>query len=296
MSPSRRTYTALVNPISGGGTAWRYWERVAAHLEGAGVTVDALRTQGRQDAIQRARQAAESGHVVIAVGGDGLVRDVADGVVAGGGTLAIAPAGRGNDLAGALAVPSEPAALAEVLLHAPARALDVATVNGVLAPGNVYVGIDSMATRIINDNRRLPALLLYRLAPVLAVMKWRAARYELVVDGQPHRLTGHTVVVANSGRYGHGLSIVPGATPDDGWLDLLTVGDGPRRQVVRFLREISHGTHVERPEVTVRQARTVTIDADRPVPVCVDGDEVTRLPATVRVLPGALKCLAPLPR
>lgn len=288
-----RTYTALVNPISGGGTAWQYWQPVAERLEAAGATVHSTRTAGRDDAVARAEQAAAAGHVVVAVGGDGLVRDVAGGVVAAGGTLAIAPAGRGNDLAKALSVPREPAALAELLLHTPARALDVAEVNGVVAPGNVYVGIDSLATRVINANRWMPALLLYRLAPVRAIIDWRSVRYRLVVDGEAQQLTGHTVIVANSGAYGHGLRIVPSAVPDDGLLDLLTVGDGPRRQVVSFMNEVEGGTHVDRPEVAVRRVRTVTIDADRPVPVCVDGDEVAQLPATVRIRPAALNCLAP---
>lgn len=292
MSATRR-YTALVNPISGGGTAWQYWEPIAQRLQSAGASVDSVRTRSRADAVERARVAAEAGHIVVAVGGDGLVRDVAEGVVAAGGTLAIAPAGRGNDLAKALAIPREAGALAEVLLHTPPRALDVAEVNGVIAPGNVYVGIDSMATRIINDNRWMPALLLYRLAPVRAIMNWRAVRYDLVVDGEPRQLTGHTVIVANSGAYGHGMRIVPSAIPDDGQLDLLTVGDGPRRQVVRFMNKVKDGTHVDRPEVTVDRVQTVTIDADRPVPVCVDGDEVTQLPATVRIREAALNCVAP---
>lgn len=292
MSPTR-TYTALVNPISGGGTAWQYWEPIAQRLTEAGATVHSARTRGREDAIARAREAAEAGHIVVAVGGDGLVRDAAEGVVAAGGTLAIAPAGRGNDLAKALSIPREAGALAEMLLHTPARALDVAEVNGVIAPGNVYVGIDSMATRIINNSRWMPALLAYRLAPVRAIVRWRAVRYDLVVDGAPRQLTGHTVIVANSGAYGHGMRIVPSAIPDDGQLDLLTVGDGPRRQVVRFMNKVKDGTHVDRPEVTVDRVKTVTIDADRPVPVCVDGDEVTRLPATVRIREAALNCVAP---
>lgn len=290
-----RSYTALVNPVSGGGTAWQYWEPVAELLRQAGATVHSARTRSREHAIELAEAACRDGDVVVAVGGDGLVRDAAQGVVAAGGTLAIAPAGRGNDLAAALSVPRAAKPLAQLLLHAPARALDVAEVNGVVAPGNVYVGVDSMATRIINDNRWMPALLLYRLAPVRAIMKWRSVRYDLSVDGERRKLTGHTVIVANSGAYGHGLRIVPSAVPDDGKLDLLTVGDGPRWKVARFMSAVKGGTHVDRPEVTVGRVRDVRIDADRQVPVCVDGDEVSQLPATVRVREGALRLIAPSP-
>ena len=101
------------------------------------------------------------------------------------------------------------------------------------------------------------------------------------------------VVLANSGAYGRGLQIVPPARLDDGLLDVMIVGDGPRRAVVSFMREAKHGTHINRPEVSMNTAREVTLSADRPLPVCGDGDELAHLPVTVWLRPGALQILAP---
>ncbi|WP_329578775.1 diacylglycerol kinase family lipid kinase [Kitasatospora sp. NBC_01250] len=293
MAPA--TFTAIVNPVSGGGHAAARWEPVAVLLRSAGAAVRTVPTHDRAHAISCATQAAERGDVVVAVGGDGMVRDVAEGAVRGGGTMAIVPAGRGNDLARTLRLPGtgDPTAIAELLLAAPTRTLDVLEVNGVIAPGNVYIGIDSLATRIINAGRGLPALLLYRLAPLQAILRWRAAGYTLTVDGERREVRAHTVVVANSGAYGHGLRIVPSAVLDDGLLDVMVVGDGPRAKIVAFMREAKRGTHPSRPEVTVRTARRVTVDADRPIPVCADGDEIAQLPADIRVRPGALTVIAP---
>ncbi|MFF7634761.1 diacylglycerol/lipid kinase family protein [Kitasatospora sp. NPDC008050] len=292
MAPA--TFTAIVNPVSGGGHAAARWEPIATLLRSAGATVRTVPTRDRAHAISCATQAAERGDVVVAVGGDGMVRDVADGTVRGGGTMAIVPAGRGNDLARTLRLPGvgDPSAIAELLLAAPTRTLDVLEVNGGIAPGNVYIGIDSLATRIINAGRGLPALLLYRLAPLRAILSWRAAGYTLTVDGERRTVRAHTVVVANSGAYGHGLRIVPSAVLDDGLLDVMVVGDGPRAKIVAFMREAKRGTHPNRPEVTVRTAREVTVDADRPIPVCADGDEIAQLPAEIRVRPGALTVIA----
>lgn len=289
------TFTAIVNPISGGGHALARWEPIAALLRAAGAIVRTEPSRDREHAIAAARAAAERGEVVVAVGGDGMVRDVADGTVRGGGTMAIVPAGRGNDLARTLKLPGagEPAAVARLLLAGQRRTIDVLEVNGVIAPGNVYIGIDALATRIINAGRGVPALLLYRLAPLRAILSWRAAGYTLTVDGARREVRGHTVVVANSGAYGHGLRIVPTAVLDDGLLDVMVVGDGPRSKVIAFMREAKRGTHLRRPEVSVQTAQEVTVDADRPIPVCADGDEIAQLPARIRVLPGALAVLAP---
>ncbi|MEJ3656340.1 diacylglycerol kinase family protein [Actinomycetes bacterium KLBMP 9759] len=289
-----RAFTALVNPISGGGRAASAWEPLAARLRERGATVRTEPTRGRVHALELAEAGARRGDVVVAVGGDGLVRDVAGGVVAAGtGAMAIVPGGRGNDLAHTLGVPSGSDALVAMLLDGPQRAIDVLDVNGVIAPGNVYVGVDSMATQIINSNRRMPALLLYRLAGVIAVTRWRPSTYTLDVDGVTRTLQARSVVVANSGRYGHGLRIVPPAVVDDGRLDVLVIGEGPRSAVVRFIAEARTGAHVRRPEVELAVGRSVTIDVDRPLPLCADGDEVGLLPAVIHLRESALPVVVP---
>jgi diacylglycerol kinase (ATP) len=288
-----RSFTALVNPISGGGRAAKSWEPLAERIGDAGARVRVEVTRSREHAIELAMTAAADGDIVVAVGGDGLVRDIAGAAVASGGTLGIVPAGRGNDLARALRLPTTVDGLATLLLEGTARAIDVLDVNGTIVPGNVYAGLDSVANRIINDNRWVPAALLYRLAPIRAIATWRAPTYTVCADGVTTTVRAHMVVLANSGAYGHGLHIVPTAKLDDCLLDVLIVGDQPRRAVVSFMREAEQGTHVNRPEVSLSRAREVTINADRPLPVCGDGDELTQLPVTVRLRPGALQILAP---
>lgn len=289
-----RAFTALINPVAGGGHAARRWEEVAALLRAAGADVRAESTRSREHTGQLAEAVAGEGRVVVAVGGDGMVRDVAGGVVRGGGTMAIVAAGRGNDLARRLGLPTDDVGTARILLAGAVRTLDVIEVNGsggrpaVIVPGNVYAGVDAVANAMINNSRLLPPLLAYRLAPVRAVATWRAPTYALTVDGRTRAVTAHTVVVANSGAYGHGLDIVPQAEPDDGVLHVMAVGAGPRRAIVAFLREAKHGTHVERPEIDVVPGRQITIAADRDVPVYGDGDELGTLPVSMRIRPAAL--------
>ena len=288
-----RSFTALVNPISGGGRAAKHWEPLAERILTAGARVSVELTRSREHAIEAASAAAARGDVVVAVGGDGLVRDVAGAAVASGGLLGIVPAGRGNDLARVLRIPTGVDALASLLLDGPARTIDVLEVNGTIVPGNVYAGLDSVANRIINRSRWIPGALLYRLAPIRAIATWKAPTYTICADGVTTTVTAHMVVLANSGGYGHGLQIVPPAKLDDGLLDVLVVGDSPRRAVVAFMREAEDGTHINRPEVSLSTACEVTLSADRRLPVCGDGDELGRLPVTVRLRPGALRILAP---
>ncbi|HEY8302750.1 MAG TPA: YegS/Rv2252/BmrU family lipid kinase [Jatrophihabitans sp.] len=288
-----RAFTALVNPISGGGHAGEKWAPLAARISAAGADVRVESTRSREHAVAAARAAAHEGRVVVAVGGDGLVRDVAEGVVAVAGVMGIVPAGRGNDLARALGFPGDVAGLADLLVDGAAEPCDVIALGETIVLGNVYCGIDSVSNAIINRNRRLPPTLVYRLAPVRAILTWRAPRFTVTVDGEETVVRAHMVVVGNSGAYGHGLRIVPSARVDDGVLDVLVVGDGPKRAIASFMREAQHGTHVQRPEVSVRPAHEVTIAADRPVPVCGDGEYLAELPVTMRVRTGALRLIRP---
>ncbi|CRK58813.1 Transcription regulator [contains diacylglycerol kinase catalytic domain] [Alloactinosynnema sp. L-07] len=288
-----RSFTALVNPIAGGGSAAQRWQPLADLITAAGAAVTVELTESQPHAVELAAKAAQRGDVVVAVGGDGLVRDVAQGVVAADGTLGIVPAGRGNDLARKLDLPTDHAALGELLLNAPERRIDVIDAAGSIVLGNVYAGIDSLSARIINDNRWMPAKLIYRLAPALALLRWQPPVYTVTADGETITAKADTVIVANSGTYGHGLRIVPDAVVDDGLLDVMIVSAGPKRRLAAFMSQAKTGTHVGRPEVRVVRAREVTLDADRPVPVGADGDDLGALPCKIRIRPAALRILAP---
>lgn len=291
-----RTFTALLNPISGSGagTSRERWEPVARELRAAGAEVSEELTTSAAHATARAGELAAAGRTVVAVGGDGLVRDVAAGVMAGGGTLAIVPAGRGNDLATGLGLPDGASALARLLLDGSARHIDVLEADGVVVPGNIYAGVDSHSTRIINRHRWMPALLLYRIAPVLALLRWRPTTFEITLDGTEVDEHLMLLVAANSGRYGHGLHIVPSARLDDGLIHLLTVaGDISLSKLASFMKDAKTGAHVRLPQVTVRTARELTIRARGSVPFGADGDELCENAVTVRIRPGALPVLAP---
>jgi diacylglycerol kinase family enzyme len=103
-------------------------------------------------------------------------------------------------------------------------------------------------------------------------------------------------VIANSGFYGGGMHIVPGAEVDDGRLDVLVIGSstGPvpsRWTLVASMREVYTGTHLQRPEVQVRRGEVVDLAMDRPVPVYADGEPFVEAPLRVSVRPAALRVL-----
>ncbi|GAB3126613.1 diacylglycerol kinase family protein [Tsukamurella serpentis] len=285
---------AVVNPISGGGAGRTRWAAVAAELDRRGVQWEVAESASGADARRLAAQAAASGALTVAVGGDGQIRDVASGVLREpGAPMGIVTAGRGNDLARHLGIGADVTAIADTLTDGMRRDLDVLTIGEEISVGNVYMGLDSVATELINRLRWMgpPA---YRVAPVLAALRWKAAQFRIEVDDQVVETPAHLVVVANSGWYGSGLHMVPSASADNGRIDVLVVdGGGAKHRLIGAMTEAKTGAHVARPEVRTYTGTQVTITADRPLPVHADGDYLQEFPVTVGIRPAALPVLVP---
>jgi diacylglycerol kinase family enzyme len=113
------------------------------------------------------------------------------------------------------------------------------------------------------------------------------------MDGHHERVTGYTVAAANSKAYGGGMYAAPNAELDDGLLDVGATGNVGKLRFLRGLSKIFEGEHLDALEVRTWRAAEVRIAADRPFAVYADGEHLTDLPATVRVLPAALRVISP---
>jgi YegS/Rv2252/BmrU family lipid kinase len=287
---NRDVFTAVANPAAGAGTAANRITHLARALRDGGAAVTVSYTRSLDHATELAAMAAAAGHTVLAVGGDGIAGAVAAGLVGSDADLAVVPTGRGNDFARGAPLPADPVAAAQALRTLPSRPVDVAQAGGRVIVGSVCIGIDAAANDLAN--RRLPRHpIAYQLAGLAVMARWRPVKYTLTVDGQTTSFTGHTVVVANAPWYGGGLRVAPHARLDDGLLDIVTVGALPRGRMLRALAALRHGTHLELPGIETRRARTVTVTANRPLPVYADGEPLDGGPVTVAVRPGALRLI-----
>jgi YegS/Rv2252/BmrU family lipid kinase len=288
-----RPVCLIVNPSAGGGRTARLLPAVEAALRGHGIGFRVERTHSIEHARELARSTLPGGEVAAAMGGDGLISAVAGELRHTDGVLAVLPGGRGNDFARKLGLGSDPVAACDVLAEEREQRVDVADIEGHAYLGIASSGLDSDAGDIANATRLKLGQLVYVYATLRAVRAWRPAHWEVVIDGAPRSFTGYSVAVANSGVFGGGMYLAPDAKLDDGLLDVVMIGDLPKRTYLAALPKVFTGAHVREPGVEILQAREVAFHADRPFNVQADGDPIADLPATVRVQPGALKVLAP---
>lgn len=284
----------LVNPAAGAGRASELLPAVEQALRSRRIEYRCVKTNGVEHGCSEALAAVAEGEIVVVMSGDGLVGQVGGVLADGDGVLGVIPGGRGNDLARVLEIPTEVEAAVAVLTEGAVRRIDVGEANGRRFLCIASCGFDSDANRIANEAKWIRGPLVYLYAALRALVAWKPARFTLTLDGERHEFRGYSVGAANSRAYGGGMFAAPDAELDDGLLDVVTTGQmGKFRFLSRVLPRVFKGTHVELPEMSVYRAAEVRIAADRPFALYADGDHLADLPVTVRLLPRALRVIAP---
>jgi YegS/Rv2252/BmrU family lipid kinase len=287
--------TLLVNPASAGGRTLKLLPVVEQALDARRAVFRVQRTRGLEHGAEQALLAVEAGELPVVMSGDGLLGAVG-GAMAGSDTpLGIIPGGRGNDLARSLGIPKEAEEAVAALFSGHSREIDVGEANGRRFLGIVSVGFDSECNRLANEVTILRSNLVYVYSLLRTLTTWKPARFTVRVDDERRRFTGYSVSVANNRYYGGGMLIAPAAELDDGKFDVVTIGDVGKLRFVGNLPKVFKGTHVEGEEVEVFRTSHLELNASRPFPVYADGEHLTDLPASLRVLPRALTVLVPAP-
>ncbi len=305
---SSRAATAiclLVNAAAGGGRAGSKAKSVAATLESHGFSVTSEAAGDREQVRAQASDAARAGMTVVTLGGDGVAGAAAEGLRGvPGAVLGIIPAGRGNDLARVLGIPTDAARACAVIADGVVRPMDIGDVDGRAFVGIASVGFDSDANRIANLAPVWMGSGVYAYGAFRALLRWCPATFQLelragdpdaALPPQPQRVvfTGYSVALANSRCFGGGMRLAPTALLDDGMLDVVSIEQMSRARYAWELRKVFKGTHTNLPVVRTDSAYEAVISADRPFTMYADGDPIGELPVRVRVLPAALGVLTP---
>ena len=196
-----RDVALLCNPSAGGGRAARILPRAERALRDLGVDFHTEVTRDLDHARELARDAAQAGEVTVTLSGDGLIGCVV-GVLRDvpGAVLGILPGGRGNDTARVLGIPREIEAACAVVAGGRERDLDIGEVEGRSFIGIASLGFDSDANRIANAAPAAPGQARLRVRRAArASPRWKPARFDLRLDGEPLSSIGYSVAACNSG-------------------------------------------------------------------------------------------------
>ena len=292
----------IVNPTAGRGRAGKQVPEIRRLLGDKAANWTWLYTLGRGDAETLARESAQAGcPLIVAVGGDGTLHEVVNGVLGTGAAVGLIPFGTGNDFARALGLYGSLETACRALTEGATKRIDVGVIEGEGTGGPRHflvltgTGFDARTAQTVNAGiRGLSGPLAYVWGAILTLREFTPFALTLTLDsGPPRRTQAMFVSFANAETTGGGMKIAPGALVDDGYLDVCLVETVSKPTLLFQLSQVFSGKHVRHPAVSMLRARSLRVEADPPQPLLIDGEVCGTTPATVHLLPGALPFRVP---
>ena len=286
---------AICNPASSGGG----YEPTDLHRELEGYDLEWIITQCPGDATEAAREWCEG--LLMVVGGDGTISEVVNGLgkagFPAGVTLAILPAGTGNDLAATLAIPEDPAEAVAVLRQNRVRTLDAVRV---LSEGRgeqffVNVATGGMGAEVSGaadaEMKKKWGKLTYLRASLEVAREYEAKEVTLTLDGDERKLRAVSLAIGNCRYAGSGWLAAPRANPEDGLLDLVVIEDVGVLEVLKLAPTVlADSDYLDKQGVFYARAKEIRVEATPgSLEFTVDGEVIGDEPAVFEVIPQALK-------
>ena len=296
----------IVNPAAGANSTQRKWPGIHNLLKQSGLSFDFQFTESRGHGIELAKAAASDGYrYLVAVGGDGTVHEVANGILEAGNPqetfLGIICTGTGSDFSRTIGVSREFPDACSSLTNPRRVLIDVGSVkyqqNGQSLQryfiNYAGIGIDA---EVVRATERFPkffggtvpyltglvgSFIGYRNKPVVLQIGNRVAERARVLS----------VVVANGRYYGGGMQIAPEAKTDDSLFDLVIVGDIGKFDLIKTMPRVYKGTHLTHPKVRLEKETSVAIQSSRKFLVHADGELLGEGPVSFSLIEKGL-CLA----
>ncbi len=292
----------IVNPVAGAYSTRRKWPRISRLMKYVGLSFDYQYTEGIGHAIELARAATSAGYpYVVAVGGDGTVNEVANGILRSTGAsstvLGVVSTGTGSDFARSVGIPRHYASACSCLTSQRRSVIDVGVVE-YRSKGQTLrrcfvntagIGFDAAAVEM---TERLPkyfgGTIPYLAGLLRALFGYRNKSVVLHVGDKVETARMLSVVVANGSYFGGGMHVAPEASLNDNLLDVVVIGDVGKFELLKALPMVYKGTHGTHPKVSIEKATNITVQSSEQILVHADGELLGEGPASFWLMPAAL--------
>lgn len=288
----------ICNQRSGRGGVAKALPEVRSSLEERGLDYEVRTTEHAGHATEIARAAlAEGKRFLVAVGGDGTIHEVVNGMIEGdeaidpGAVLGIVAAGTGSDLIKTFGLPASPSHAVAHLDGDESFPIDIGKITFIQDGAEVVryfaniaeagIGADTVARA-----QRLPRWLgptVYFFAFWLTIKSFKPATVKVDLVDRVHEGTMSNLVVANGQFFGGGMKVAPRAAPTDGLLDV-QIHNPRKKEAIAIMPKMYKGEHVPHPDIHEAKRVRVSIQADRPLQIEADGEVLGFTPASFEVI------------
>jgi diacylglycerol kinase (ATP) len=288
------SYAFIINPAAGKGAGRKVVTSLKEWLSRVKLDHELSLTEGPGHATEIAQNS--KAHVVVAVGGDGTVNEVANGLIGTGKTMGIMPTGSGNDLVRSIGISRNLERAFQTLLNGTRRVIDTGTVECPPAianhPGNskarhfvngVGVGFDAAVAERTRHIKYVSGTPLYLIALFQTLWRYKSPQFTVQIDSSTTSSKKFLIAIGNGKCVGGGFYLTPDAVIDDGFLDVCFVDDLPIFSIIGLIPQIMRAKHRAARGITLLRARSISISSGTDFFVHADGEIVGNNVQSVRV-------------
>ncbi|PLV59095.1 diacylglycerol kinase family protein [Thermotoga sp. KOL6] len=295
----------ICNPVSNSGNTGKVWPKVKKILEKYGISYEVIFTKKPGHAVEISRDACMKGYDrIVAMGGDGTVNEVVNGVFLSDCdlekvTFGWIPVGSGKDWARTINVPLDLEKAVEVLKKGKTFVQDLGiaeyeALDGkrkkrafVNVAGLFFDGFVTYRTNLLKKKSRFS----YFLRIFSSILKYKPTDAIIVIDGKKWKKKVFSMNVGICKYNGGGMNQVPHAVPDDGLLAVTVINDIGKLRILANVHRVFNGKLLEHPGVEGYQAQRVTVEFQKEEPIELDGETIWVKKVTFSILPKALKVM-----
>jgi YegS/Rv2252/BmrU family lipid kinase len=284
----------IINPISGGKKKDGVPGLIEKYLDARFLTPVIVFSDSASHAQQIAKDARDKFEVVVAVGGDGTVNEIASAIVGADTLLGIIPFGSGNGLARFLKIPMNTKKAIKALNTSNIATIDSATLNSKPFFNMAGMGFDAHIAEVFSHNKKR-GFITYIKASIEELNKYKSEVYQLHIDGQTYEREAFMLSFANSSQYGNNAHISPNASVQDGLLDVCVIKKFPLWRFFEMGIRMLTKTTDKTKSLEIIRGKHIFVKRMGPGPVHLDGEphaeeadiNIVVMPASLKVIVGS---------
>lgn len=283
----------IINPAAGKGGGHRYREQISQYFRDKGGDYRIAITQTPGDATRIARTFAHEGAGrIYAIGGDGTLNEVLNGMAGTDCSLGVIPSGSGNDFFRNLRHTADDTILARTI-EGTEEPVSLGIVEGRYFLNVASAGIDAAIALNANRYKRLGGTAAYVAGIFHSVFRYRSFPAEVDIDGARFSRKTLLLAVANGCCYGGGMKIAPRADIRSGTFEVYHINEAGPLRILHLFPRLMEGRHETIREVSHTQGEGITISSAEQFPLNIDGEILMVRSARFRIIPEGIRLIMP---
>ncbi|WML34565.1 diacylglycerol kinase family lipid kinase [Clostridium sp. OS1-26] len=287
----------IINPKAGKGKALKLIPEIEEEFKNTNeeFLIEITEKVGHATEIVR-KYVSKENYRVYAVGGDGTLNEVLNGMINSESCLGFIPSGSGNDFIRSVYKGKLPRNIIKDTVNGKIKPIDLAKVDDRYFINISSIGIDAEVANNARNIKKRPFIsgkIAYILSAIITILMYKYREIQLIIDNKEIKIKNTLLALANGRYYGGGMKVAPDADLQDGLLDICAIDKLSRAKMFILFPKLIKGEHHQIEEVTFYKGKKVIVNSEEEVTLNIDGEIVKRKNVTFEIVPGGVKFIIP---